>query len=84
MIISENMKQYMRDISEFPLLTPREEVEIADKIHAGDEEALNKMVRSNLRLVVTIAMELCNRGMSLDELVSEGNLGLIRRHFRSN
>jgi RNA polymerase primary sigma factor len=72
------MKQYMRDISEFPLLTPQEEIELADKIHVGDEEALNKMVRSNLRLVVTIAMELCNRGMSLDELVSEGNLGLIQ------
>lgn len=78
MIISDNMKQYMRDISEFALLTPQEEIDLAGLIHSGDEEALNKMVRSNLRLVVTIAMELCNRGMSLDELVSEGNLGLIQ------
>ncbi len=78
MIISENMKQYMRDIAEFPLLTPEQEIQLANRISSGDESALDEMVRANLRLVVTIALELGNRGMSIDELVSEGNLGLIQ------
>ncbi len=78
MMITESVKSYMRDISEYPLLQPDEEVDLADQIHQGDRWALNQMIRSNLRLVVTIALELSNRGIPIEELISEGNVGLIQ------
>jgi RNA polymerase primary sigma factor len=72
---------YMRNIINFALLSPDEEVELAAAIHSGDkkthDEAKAKMIRANLRLVVKIANEFMNRGLSKHDLISEGNIGLM-------
>jgi RNA polymerase primary sigma factor len=73
-----SLDQYLRDISVFPLITRDDEVELAQKIRAGDQEALDKLVRSNLRFVVSVAKKYQNQGVSLSDLINEGNLGLIR------
>jgi len=79
---------YMRNIVDFELLSPDEEIQLAEAIHSGDQkahdEAKAKMVRANLRLVVKIANEFMNRGLSKHDLISEGNIGLanaILRHM---
>ncbi|MCK4982604.1 MAG: RNA polymerase sigma factor RpoD/SigA [Victivallaceae bacterium] len=72
---------YMRNIVDFALLSPDEEVQLAAAIHSGDQkthdEAKSKIVRANLRLVVKIANEFMNRGLSKHDLISEGNIGLM-------
>ena len=73
-----SLDQYLRDISAYPLITREEEVSLAMRIRAGEEEALDKLVRSNLRFVVSVAKEYQNQGVSLSDLINEGNLGLIR------
>lgn len=72
------LEQYLRDISNYPLISREEEAELARRIHQGDQEALDKLVRSNLRFVVSVAKRYQNQGVSLADLVNEGNLGLIR------
>ncbi|MFO7259562.1 MAG: sigma-70 family RNA polymerase sigma factor [bacterium] len=73
-----SLDQYLREISAYPLLTREEEAELARRIRQGDEEALDKLVRSNLRFVVSVAKKYQNQGVSLADLINEGNLGLIR------
>jgi RNA polymerase primary sigma factor len=73
-----SLDQYLRDISAYPLITRDEEVSLAQSIRAGDQEALDKLVRSNLRFVVSVAKKYQNQGVSLSDLINEGNLGLIR------
>src|SRR3990172_5122375 len=73
-----SLDQYLRDISLFPLITREEEVELAKLIRANDQEALDTLVRSNLRFVVSVAKKYQNQGVSLSDLINEGNLGLIR------
>ena len=73
-----SLDQYLRDISAYPLITREDEVELAGRIRTGDEEALDKLVRSNLRFVVSVAKKYQNQGVSLSDLINEGNLGLIR------
>jgi RNA polymerase primary sigma factor len=73
-----SLDQYLREISRYPLLKREDEVELAQKIHKSDEEALDKLVRSNLRFVVSVAKKYQNQGVSLSDLINEGNLGLIR------
>jgi RNA polymerase primary sigma factor len=73
-----SLDQYLREISRYPLITQDEEVELAKRIRAKDEEALDKLVRSNLRFVVSVAKKYQNQGVSLSDLINEGNLGLIR------
>ena len=73
-----SLDQYLREISKYPLLKREEEVELAKKIHEGCEESLDKLVRSNLRFVVSVAKKYQNQGVSLSDLINEGNLGLIR------
>jgi RNA polymerase primary sigma factor len=68
---------YLRDISAIPLLTPDEEKELGMRIQSGDEEALWKMVEANLRFVVKIAKHYRGYGVALQDLINEGNLGLI-------
>jgi RNA polymerase primary sigma factor len=68
----------MRDIQRVPLLTAAEEMELAHKIRAGDLEARERMIRANLRLVVSIAKAYGRRGLSLADLIEEGNIGLVR------
>jgi RNA polymerase primary sigma factor len=69
---------YMREIAKTTLLTPDEEIELAARIAKGDERARARMIESNLRLVVKIAKDYANYGVPLVDLISEGNIGLIR------
>jgi RNA polymerase primary sigma factor len=73
-----SLDQYLRDISVYPLITREMEVELAQKIRGDDQEALDTLVRSNLRFVVSVAKKYQNQGVSLSDLINEGNLGLIR------
>ena len=72
------MDRYLREIGRIPLLTPQEEIELAGKIKRGDKEARERMINSNLRLVVTIAHDYANLGLPLLDLISEGNIGLTK------
>ncbi|MBC2601491.1 sigma-70 family RNA polymerase sigma factor [Puniceicoccus vermicola] len=72
------LKLYLQEIGRTPLLKPEEEVALARKIQKGDEEARNKMVQANLRLVVKIAHDYNNFGLPLLDLISEGNIGLVK------
>jgi RNA polymerase primary sigma factor len=69
---------YLREISRYPLIPQAEEVRLAQGIRVGDPECLDKLVRSNLRFVVSVAKKYQNQGVSLSDLINEGNLGLIR------
>src|SRR5918998_3077006 len=73
-----SLDQYLRDISAYPLISRDEEVALAQRIRTHDQEALDKLVRSNLRFVVSVAKKYQNQGVSLSDLINEGNLGLIR------
>ena len=73
-----SLDQYLREISRYPLIPQEEEVSLAQRIRTGDGEALDKLVRSNLRFVVSVAKKYQNQGVSLADLINEGNLGLIR------
>src|SRR5216110_1993910 len=73
-----SLDQYLRDISVFPLITREMEVELAKRIRQNDQDALDTLVRSNLRFVVSVAKKYQNQGVSLSDLINEGNLGLIR------
>ena len=69
---------YMQEITKTPLLTAEEEVELAERIMEGDETAREHMIKANLRLVVKIARDYSNYGVPLADLVSEGNIGLMK------
>ncbi len=75
---NDTMHLYMQNIGQYPLVTPKEEVELAARIAAGDETARAKLIRSNLRLVVKIAHDFKGLGLPLVDLISEGNIGLMR------
>ena len=72
------IKIYLREIGQIPLLTPQDEIVLAAKIKKGDKEARSLMIRSNLRLVVKIAHDYANLGLPLLDLISEGNIGLMK------
>jgi RNA polymerase primary sigma factor len=73
-----SLDQYLKEISAYKLLTREEEVDLAQRIRTGEAEALDKLVRSNLRFVVSVAKKYQNQGVALSDLINEGNLGLIR------
>ncbi|MCQ2342867.1 MAG: sigma-70 family RNA polymerase sigma factor [Paludibacteraceae bacterium] len=75
---TEALARYFRDISATTPLTPDEEVELAVRIQSGDCEARNELVQANLRFVVSVAKQYMNRGIALDDLINEGNIGLIQ------
>ena len=75
---NDTMKLYMQNIGKYPLVTPKEEVELAAKIAEGDADARSMLIRSNLRLVVKIAHDFKGLGLPLLDLISEGNIGLMR------
>ncbi len=68
----------MKEIGETPLLTPKEEVSLAKRIREGDQSALEKLTKANLRFVVSVAKQYQNQGLSLADLINEGNIGLIK------
>src|ERR1051325_8217146 len=72
------LETYLRDINETPLLDAEEEKELAYRIEEGDTEARDHLVRANLRLVVNIARGYAGKGLGLEDLIEEGNLGLLR------
>ncbi len=76
--IDDPVRMYLREIGKIPLLTYEEELELAQKIMDGDEEAKQKLAESNLRLVVSIAKKYLGRGMLFLDLIQEGNMGLIK------
>jgi RNA polymerase primary sigma factor len=73
-----SLDQYLKEISQYPLIDKAEEARLAKGIKRGEEEALDKLVRSNLRFVVSVAKKYQNQGVPLSDLSNEGNLGLIR------
>jgi len=74
----KGLEVYFRDINRYPLLSREEEVEYARRIHAGDEDALKRLVRANLRFVVSVAKRYTGQGLQLSDLINEGNLGLLK------
>lgn len=74
----DSLKTYLQEISRVPLLTIKEENQLAARIHKGDQAAVDHMVRANLRLVVKIANDYSNFGLPLMDLISEGNIGLMK------
>jgi len=72
------IRLYLKDIKKLPLLTPEEEISLANKIKRGDKHARQKMIQSNLRLVINIAKRYSHLGVSMLDLIEEGNLGLMK------
>ena len=75
---SQSLEKYLQEIGKVDLLTPEEEVDLAQRIKQGDQEALENLTKANLRFVVSVAKQYQNQGLSLSDLINEGNLGLIK------
>lgn len=75
---SQSLDRYLHEIGKVSLITPEEEVDLARKIQKGDQKALEKLTQANLRFVVSVAKQYQNQGLSLGDLINEGNLGLIK------
>ncbi|MBR6055201.1 MAG: sigma-70 family RNA polymerase sigma factor [Bacteroidales bacterium] len=75
---SASLDKYLQEIGREELVSPEEEVELAQRIRKGDKDALEKLTRANLRFVVSVAKQYQNQGLSLPDLINEGNLGLIK------
>ncbi|MEZ4803273.1 MAG: RNA polymerase sigma factor RpoD/SigA [Gelidibacter sp.] len=75
---SKSLDKYLQDISKLPLITADEEVELAQRIKKGDQVALDKLATANLRFVVSVAKQYQNQGLTLPDLINEGNAGLVK------
>jgi len=75
---NQSLDKYLQEIGEVHLLAPKDEVELARKIKKGDQKSLEKLTKANLRFVVSVAKQYQNQGLSLGDLINEGNLGLIK------
>ena len=73
-----SLDKYLQEIGKVDLITAEEEVELAQRIKAGDHIALEKLTKANLRFVVSVAKQYQNQGLTLPDLINEGNLGLIK------
>ncbi len=77
-VLDDSVKQYLKEIGTYPLLTGQQELQLAERIACGDQMAQQKLIEANLRLVVSIAKRYANQGLSLLDLIQEGNIGLMR------
>lgn len=75
---SESLEKYLQEIGKVDLISPEEEVKLAVRIKQGDQQALDKLTKANLRFVVSVAKQYQNQGLTLPDLINEGNLGLIK------
>ncbi|MEO7120663.1 MAG: RNA polymerase sigma factor RpoD/SigA [Ginsengibacter sp.] len=75
---SESLEKYLQEIGKVDLISPEEEVQLAIRIKQGDQAALDKLTKANLRFVVSVAKQYQNQGLTLPDLINEGNLGLIK------
>src|SRR4249920_919992 len=75
---NQSLDKYLSEIAKVELITAEQEVELARRIRAGDQMALEKLAKANLRFVVSVAKQYQNNGMSLGDLINEGNVGLIK------
>jgi len=75
---SQAVEKYLQEISKISMITPEEETTLAQRIKMGDQRALDKLVQANLRFVVSVAKQYQHQGLSLSDLINEGNLGLIK------
>jgi RNA polymerase primary sigma factor len=75
---NDSLERYLQEIGRMSLITPEEEVELARKIKTGNQEALEKLTKANLRFVVSVAKQYQHQGLSLSDLINEGNIGLIK------
>ena len=78
---SASLDKYLQEIGKEELITAEDEVELAQKIKQGDQVALEKLVKANLRFVVSVSKQYQNQGLTLPDLINEGNLGLINVIF---
>jgi RNA polymerase primary sigma factor len=76
--MERSLECYLRDIGRYPLLSRQDEIALAQRVRQGDDEALHELVRANLRFVVTVAKHYLGQGLSLPDLINEGNIGLIK------
>jgi RNA polymerase primary sigma factor len=76
--VDRSLDLYLKDIGKTPLISAEEEIFLAKKIHKGDQDSLTKLVKANLRFVVSVAKQYQNQGLSLADLINEGNIGLIK------
>jgi RNA polymerase primary sigma factor len=79
---SQSLEKYLQEIGKVDLISPDEEVSLAMRIRRGDQKALDRLVKSNLRFVVSVAKQYQNQGLSLPDLINEGNFGLIKAALR--
>lgn len=75
---SQSLEKYLQEIGRVELISPEEEVKLAERIRKGDQAALEKLTKANLRFVVSVAKQYQNQGLTLPDLINEGNLGLIK------
>jgi RNA polymerase primary sigma factor len=75
---------YLKEIGETPLIDADEEVRLAKRIHDGDQQALEALTKANLRFVVSVAKQYQNQGLSLADLINEGNIGLIKARLAAS
>jgi RNA polymerase primary sigma factor len=79
---ASSIDMYLREISKVPLMSPEEEREVATRAKEGDQEAIDRLVRANLRFVVSVAKKYMNQGLPLEDLINDGNVGLITAAHR--
>lgn len=79
---SQSLEKYLQEIGKVDLITPEEEVQLALRIRQGDQAALDRLIKANLRFVVSVAKQYQNQGLTLPDLINEGNLGLIKAALR--
>ncbi len=74
----ESVTKYLKDVRKLDMISPQEEAELAEKVRLGDSKATEKLITSNLRFVISVAKQYQNQGLSLSDLINEGNIGLIK------